>query len=128
MTTLSERNEIAAFVLEEVARATAVADALHHLPSVLHERAQSLRQSPVPTAEGKVELYRLTGTTCLGRTQPHAPVYERDTAAEAVIEAARIVVSQIDDSDAGRINPRPHDWRQKLVSALSAYDRGVNNG
>jgi hypothetical protein len=117
MTTLSERNEIAAFVLEEVARATAVADALHHLPSVLHERAQSLRQSPVPTAEGKVELYRLTGTTCLGRTQPHAPVYERDTAAEAVIEAVRNL-----DGSTERV--------KVLLEALFHFDssRGVNNG
>jgi hypothetical protein len=114
MTTLSERNEIAAFVLEEVARATAVADALHHLPSVLHERAQSLRQSP-PTAEGKVELYRFRGPG--NNAFDKFCQLERDTAAEAVIEAVRNL-----DGSTERV--------KVLLEALFHFDssRGVNNG
>jgi hypothetical protein len=111
MTTLSERNEIAAFVLEEVA------DCLNGFgPDTkdtredLRKRAQSLRQSPPPpTAEGKVELYRqvLRNTDSYVRSTVS---YERDTAAEAVIEAARGV---LDGDSEGAIN---------LQDALSSFD------
>jgi hypothetical protein len=129
MTTLSERNEIKAEVLEEVA------DLFNTIVKVYGgvgitsvelsrsiwidatERAQSLRQSRPPTAEGKVELYRqvLRNTDSYVRSTVS---YERDTAAEAVIEAARGV---LDGDSEGAIN---------LQDALSSFDssRGVNNG
>jgi hypothetical protein len=120
MTTPSERNEIKAEVLEELASVVdgtinkrTLPTEQWHLQVVmrdhLRERAQSLRQSPVPTAEGKVELYRqvLRNTDSYVRSTVS---YERDTAAEAVIEAARGV---LDGDSEGAIN---------LQDALSSFD------
>jgi hypothetical protein len=204
MTTLSERNEIAAFVLEEVA------DCLNGFgPDTkdtredLRKRAQSLRQSPPPVpascdhewisntstgpswcakcgknwrrdsappgevglmargryddaasapsgreagpvppvpAEGKVELYRR-----VVRASIRAVEYERDTAAEAVLAAARKVSLNscriireadgdlqtiLDPGEVGRFSRVCADSLHELHEALSSFDssRGVNNG
>jgi hypothetical protein len=117
MTTLSERNEIAAFVLEEVAELWADENSAFEIS--LRKRAQSLRQSPPPTAEGKVELWRYVGNRTFTTADDvrSEPVYERDTAAEAVIEAVRNL-----DGSTERV--------KVLLEALFHFDssRGVNNG
>jgi hypothetical protein len=114
-----ERNEIAAFVLEEVHRCWLRADFEHALKTAI----QNIREFPPPaTTAGKVELYR---NNRFHDDAGWLDNYVRDTAAEAVVEAARNLLKGCESLDREQaILPQQ---MQAVRRALSAFDRGVNN-
>jgi hypothetical protein len=110
MMSQNERNEIAAFVLEEVHRCWLRADFEHALKTAI----QNIRESPPPApTAGKVELYR---NNRFHDDAGWLDNYVRDTAAEAVIEAAIGLCGGIDWNHG--THAITHGYRQKPIDAV----------
>jgi hypothetical protein len=127
MTTLSERNEIAR-CYERLAKAHEESGA-YALMHAYRQAAQSLRQSPLPTAEGKVELWRAINTPIrfVGDIPEGGLHFERDTAAENAVTALRMLSDALNGQE---MSEEVFDAWTIAGHALVALDRsrGVNNG
>lgn len=123
---MTDADEIVAQTLEEVADAWPVEDEFHQSLIV---KIASLRapKTPLPAGPG-LGLYRKGGqmTTPGGTVLPWHE-YERDTEAEAVVQAARKwaqIKADFDEFDGDRrsIAEHLHEAKEELAAAVSALD------